>query len=124
MSDIRERRRKDEHDGLQRELDRIHERQDRSADSRRVQGEIDRVLKTPEKPARGLDHAKERLDRLDPIAERDPTRQLPGFDPEKVRKSEDLEIRANPDGFVRRHEGGMDSETERKLRDSLRDRRR
>ena len=43
MSDIREQKRKDEHDRLQRELDRIHERQDRSADSRRVQAEVDRI---------------------------------------------------------------------------------
>ena len=65
---------------------------------------------------RGLDRAREELTRLDRIAERDSTRRLVDFSPERARKLEDLEIKTSPEGFLRRHRGeGLDDATRREV---------
>ena len=133
-TDIRERQRLEAQESLQNEFDKAGEgrrpdrvretadaRLDRAADQERVQAEIDRILASPEPNASGLEQAKQRIERLDRIAERDATRHLPDFDPEKVRKMDDFEIETDPGGFIRRHEGGLDPETERKIRESVRE---
>lgn len=77
---------------------------------------IERMCRDVSPEPRGLDRAKEKLARLDRIAERDSMRRLPGFDPERVRKLEDLEIKTSPEGFARRHEGkGLDEATRREV---------
>lgn len=112
-----------EGDRLQKERDALESQLDRAADSRRVQHEIDRLLDAPDRTPAGLEGAAERIQRAERISERDPMRDLPGFDPERERRLENVEIRTNPEAFIRRHEGGLDPETERELRRSLRDRR-
>ena len=111
-----------EGDRLRHERDAVESRLDRAADNRRVQHEIERILATPERPPQGLEAAKERLERLDRISERDAMRYLSDFDPDRVRKLEDLEIQLSPEAFTRRHEGGLDPETERRLKNALRER--
>lgn len=72
---------------------------------------------------RGLARSQEELRRLERIAERDPLRRSPDFRPEQTRKLEKLEIRDNPRGFARRHEGqGLDEGTRRELCRALRER--
>lgn len=70
---------------------------------------------------RGLARAKEELRRLDRIAERDSMQRFPEFRPERALSLERLDIRDNPEGFARRHEGqGLDEGTRRELCRALR----
>lgn len=67
--------------------------------------------------------AEDRLRRVERIAERDPLSRRPGYDVEKARALEDLEIRTNPEGFLRRHLGeGLDPATEHEVHRALRER--
>ena len=159
MIDQPERRRRDEGDRLQRELDQLgdragatsrevqaevdrltkpgQERQqlndrrterregrekvearlDRAADSRRVRHEVDQLLHAPDHA--GEDRPGARLERDERISERGSMRHLADFDLERTRDLEDLEIRTNPEGFLRRNEGGLDRETRERVRDAL-----
>lgn len=111
-----------ERDWLAHERDAVESRQDQAADRRRVQHEVDRILREPEDSPGGLERTSQHIERLEQLAERDPLGDRPGFDAEQARKLEDLEIQESPEAFIRRREGGPDPETERKLSRSLRDR--
>ena len=72
---------------------------------------------------RGIARAQEELRRLDQIADRNSLRGFPDFQPERELALERREIRDNPTGFVRRHEGqGLDEGARRELCRALRER--
>jgi len=95
--------------------------------AREARAQADRIRRVfQEHPERGS-RAQDRIARLERIAERSSMRHLPGFDPQAEVRAEDIEIRANPYGFLLRHAGEpLDAATEREVWLALdaRDRRR
>ena len=117
MSDIQEK----ERDREWREWEKLDDktfRQDWS--DKQVAAELKRIEKDGmENPEKGSS-AKEQLTRLERIREGDAMRHMPDYDVERAREMENLEIRTNPEGFVRRHQGEkLDPATEREIRKAL-----
>lgn len=105
-----------------RERERLDTRADRLADRDRVKHEVERLCRDGSRASRRLSGSEERLHRLERVAERDPLRKAQGFDPRRVVEAERREIRATPEGFLSRHDGGFDRDTERDLAAALHER--
>jgi hypothetical protein len=96
----------------------------RSWRDRYVRSETERLQHSPSDHRSHLSEARQDLARLGRIREQSSLRRLSDFNPERVRKLEDVEIRQNPEGFLRRHAGeGLDAATEREIRKTLHARR-
>lgn len=87
-----------------------------------ARAEVDRLAREELREPSALRSAEEVLERLRRIRAAEPLRDTRGFSVERLRKLEDFELRTNPEGFLRRHAGEkLDSSTERRLREALRE---
>ena len=94
-----------------------------SWENRRVREEVERFRQEHRQhPEKGRS-AQDQLDRRQRIAERDSARHSKDFNVEKAIKVENVEIRTNPEGFIRKHlDTKLDSATEREIRQALSER--
>ena len=82
-----------------------------------VQSEADRLRALPEGHGASPEAELRRQERL---KESDPLSRFPSYDVRQRLEPESQEIRLNPEGYLRRHQGeGFDAATERELRQSL-----
>jgi hypothetical protein len=106
------------------EYDRLDDRIYRQAFAdRNVKADMERLRQQGrEQPERGA-RPEDRLNRLHRLRARDAAAHPTDVNPERARRAEDVEIRANPEGYLRKHaDEGLDPATEREIRKALAER--